>query len=1022
VTATKWIGRLAVALVLLTVTGGAAQDQQRPGPYIDPLLQALTEPAVRQSLEAASRPGLEVPAQALPFGGRIALSRLNAAAPVRVNVFVKLSTAQGLAELNALGGAIGSVRNDIATVELPLSALDQLPRLRFVRQIEAAHTVTITDDSAARSIRVNDVRSVASGIWTGATGTGVIVGIFDTGIDIRHDDFRRTDGQTRLLGLWDQTNTASGSTPPAGFRVGHYCSREAIQRVIDTPTDPSSCSQVDISGHGSHTAGTAAGDGSGNQLGPSTYQYAGVAPMADLLIVKGGNGSFLETNIIDGLRWLEEQSRALGRPMVVNLSLGTPIGPHDGSRIYEQEIDNLSRPGFIIVVSAGNEGSNGNIRNANGTPFTFAPVYIHGSGQAATGATREFTFDIPTYNRLAGACNDYVVFSLWYEAQDRLSITLIRPNGSSATGETGLLVVQDDTTGNIRISNAPSGPNPSNNANEATVQADDCGSSLSAPRAGTWRLRVSTVGAGSGRSYHFWMIGNSLGGGTIARGRAGFDNRYVVGSPGNARSAVTVGAYATRMCWPSGTQQTCFPQVEEIGDLARFSSGGPTRDGRLKPEIVAPGMAIVSVLSRNATIAANRITPDLSHYANQGTSMAAPHVTGAIALLLEKQPMLTSAEVKEIFSRSAKRDAFTGRVYGNDAGAQPADWWGYGKLEVPRALCQLGALNSFISVSPNSDTLPQNATLRLEACASGASGAITFESTAPGIATVDALGIVRALQPGRALVIVRAGTNTDTASINVVPPATLVATGGSVAPGASTLGKRGTVLNLLALGLRVNGFENMNVESLSFAVTGTDAGARIVLAQDLNLNSRVDPADRLLAAVTRGSASADTLRVPTPAFAIAQRDSVRVLVGVELSGAARNQTAFQIRFIASETRTLGARSGARDRIEPVTGSIASAPASTVVLTANEVFALSENPVRSNRVVFNFAERPRMASIFTLTGRRVVDLAQRIDQEGSVLWDLRNEEGTRVAPGVYLVVFDMRGRIVREKLFVLTPRQ
>jgi hypothetical protein len=64
----------------------------------------------------------------------------------------------------------------------------------------------------------------------------------------------------------------------------------------------------------------------------------------------------------------------------------------------------------------------------------------------------------------------------------------------------------------------------------------------------------------------------------------------------------------------------------------------------------------------------------------------------------------------------------------------------------------------------------------------------------------------------------------------------------------------------------------------------------------------------------------------------------------------------------------------------------------------------------------------MASIFTLTGRRVVDLARRIDQEGSVLWDLRNEEGTRVAPGVYLVVFDLGGRIVREKLFVMTPKQ
>src|SRR5262249_39563205 len=118
------------------------------------------------------------------------------------------------------------------------------------------------------------------------------------------------------------------------------------------------------------------------------------------------------------------------------------------------------------------------------------------------------------------------------------------------------------------------------------------------------------------------MVQNFLGAAALARSRTGFDNRYVVGSPGNARTAITVGAFATRMCWPTATTQTCFAQVEEIGDLARFSSAGPTRDGRFKPEITAPGMAVVSALSRNALTTSNRITPDSVHWANQGTSMA----------------------------------------------------------------------------------------------------------------------------------------------------------------------------------------------------------------------------------------------------------------------------------------------------------------------------------------------------------------------------------------------------------------
>lgn len=1005
----------------LLAGSASAAAQQRSGPYVDPLLRYLAQPDVRQSIERAPNLGVELPPEGQPFGGRIALRRASSRAAPRVSVFVQVTAARGVDELRALGATIGSVRNNIATAELPLSALDQLPQLSAIRAVEAAHTVTVTHDSAARAIRLNDVRQVVGGVWTGSTGAGVIVGVYDTGIDFRHDDFLDPNGRTRLLGLWDQTRT--GTAPP-GFTLGHYCSREDIQRVIDNPGNTLPCPEQDTNGHGTHTAGTSAGDGSANGIGAANYQYAGVAPAAELLIVKGGNGSFAETNIVDGLRWLESQGRALNRPMVVNMSLGGQAGPHDGSRLYEQEIDNLSRPGFIVVLSSGNEGSNGNLRNRDGTPFTFVPVLIHGSGQSITGVTREFTFDIPSFTPLAGTCNEAIGISLWYEAQDRLRITLVRPNGTSHTNDTGTSSSQDNSGGNILVSNAPAGTNPLNGAYEVLIQANDCGTSQAAPAAGVWTLRVSTIGTGSGRSYHFWMNQNFVGGGALARARAGFDNRYVVGSPGNARSAVTVGAFASRMCWPSGATQVCFVQVEDLGDLARFSSGGPTRDGRLKPEITAPGMAVVSALSGNTAVASNRVVPDLRHWANQGTSMAAPHVTGTIALLLQARPTLTSAEVRQIFSRAAQRDAFTSRTYGNDAGAQASDWWGYGKLHVPRALCELGGSSALqlVSITPESDTLPQNATLNLEACAIGLTGSVAFESTAPAVASVDASGLVRALEPGNALIIARAGNIADTTTLTVVLPATVVAAGNSVAPTTATLGKTGTVLTMLTLGLRVNGFESVNIESLTFAVSGSDRSARLIVAQDLDRNGRLDGSDRVIAATARSASATDTLRVSTPGFTIAQRDSARLLIGIELTGAARNQSPFQVRFVAQDTRTLGARSGARDRLEPVTVTIASSVATTTVLATGEFFALSENPVRGNRVVFNFSERPQTAGVYTLTGRRVLDLTRRIDQEGSVVWDLRNDEGTRVAPGVYLVIFDVAGQTVREKLFVLTPRQ
>ncbi|MEX2282438.1 MAG: S8 family serine peptidase, partial [Gemmatimonadota bacterium] len=847
--------------VLMCALEQAAAQQAGGGPYVDPRLRMLAQPDLRRAVESTPPAGAGE-TQARGWAG-LAMRRGGAGVVPTVSAFAQLTSASGADELRGLGASIGSVRNGIATVDLPLSALDRLSTLRAVRIIEASHTLEITHDSSARAIRLNDVRKVVGGTWTGTTGQGVIVGVFDTGIDFTHEDFRDPNGATRLLGLWDMTRNGQ---PPPGFSLGFYCDQQAIQRAIDLPNDAAvDCPEQDINGHGSHTAGTAAGDGSAVGNGGTAFQYAGVAPLADLMIVKGGNGSFSETDIIDGLRWLEAESRQRNQPMVVNLSLGGQAGPHDGTRLFEQEIDNLSRPGFIVVASSGNDGSNNNVKRADGSPFTFNPFLIHGTGSATTGTTREFVIEVPTYNAAIGRCNEGFGFSLWYEGQDRLRISLIRPDGSSHFIETGSSQSQDNALGNIAI-NMSAGINPLNGDREAIIFADDCGTASAAPTPGNWIMRVAVLGTGSGEPFHFWYNLNRLGNGAVARGRAGFDNRFIVGSPGNAHSAVTVGAFVTRLCWPISTGQRCFTEVEELGDIARFSSGGPTRDGRMKPEITAPGMAVVSVSSKNAGISAT-IVSDGVHRANQGTSMAAPHVTGAIALMMQLRPTLTSAEVKQIFSRAAVRDAFTARTYGTDPGSQPSDWWGYGKLQLPRLLCEVGGASSLslVSITPESDTLPQNATLRLEACSIGAGAApITFTSSNPNIASVDATGTVRALQIGTALIIASAGTLADTTAVTVVPAATVITTGDSVGPRSATLGKSGALLPMLSLSLRSSGFENVNIQSLAFRLSGADAGAKLLVAQDLNRNSLLDATDRLLGVGVRGAnLSADTIRINT---------------------------------------------------------------------------------------------------------------------------------------------------------------
>jgi hypothetical protein len=115
---------------------------------------------------------------------------------------------------------------------------------------------------------------------------------------------------------------------------------------------------------------------------------------------------------------------------------------------------------------------------------------------------------------------------------------------------------------------------------------------------------------------------------------------------------------------------------------------------------------------------------------------------------------------------------------------------------------------------------------------------------------------------------------------------------------------------------------------------------------------------------------------------------------------------------------VGARSGAADRIEQPGGAMTSAAVRSTVLADGAAFSMSENPVLSGGVTFNFAVRPTIAGIYTVTGRRVIDLLELIDGQGSLRWDLTNSDGSAVSPGVYLVVFEVQGETIREKLIVL----
>jgi len=207
------------------------------------------------------------------------------------------------------------------------------------------------------------------------TGKGVLVGVYDFGLDFAHPDFRlKTDTtQTRIISLWDQTLKIG--TKPQPYDYGVEWDGSQINAAL---AKPSSIAEIDAGGHGTHVTGSAAG-------------LRGMAPDADIIFVRasvtGPSDSTLYTDakaIIDGVNYMYEHAVALDRPCVVNLSLGYNIGsPHDGTSLVCQAFDHMvdSRKGFMISICNGNEGSS--LLHFGGFELTMDSIWTYQRGLAS---------------------------------------------------------------------------------------------------------------------------------------------------------------------------------------------------------------------------------------------------------------------------------------------------------------------------------------------------------------------------------------------------------------------------------------------------------------------------------------------------------------------------------------------------------------------------------------------------------------------------------------------------------------
>jgi subtilisin family serine protease len=454
---------------------------------------------------------------------------------------------------------------------------------------------------ALLSERPSDVRRSRT---LALTGAGVVVACVDWGVDVDSAAFRWPDdplaagdhrpGGTRLLSFWDQRDLALGPRPDA-YGYGAIHSREEIDRALEDhrPYErlgyhPAIADPRGRGTHGTRTLDIAAGNGRAG--GP-----VGIAPEADLIFAHlADHNTGGQANFGDSVRLLEAVdfiSRTAGsQPCVINISAGRICGPKDGTTLVERALDELlaAVPGRFVVNSAGN----------------YFRWRVHACGTIALGEARSLTFITDpadsTLNQL----------EVWYDGADEFTVRIDPPGTTGSRplclGERAELFVEGKVVG--RVYHRKHDPNNGDNHIIAYLDPIGC--------AGNWTVTLEAQRVNCGR-FHAWIERDDSCRDCQARFTHDDSNpATTIGSIASSHLPLIVGAYNGH---------------DPARPVATFSSAGPCRDGRTKPDLVAPGQGVLT--ARSAPIGASR-NPGLLVRGN-GTSFATPHVTGAVALCFE---------------------------------------------------------------------------------------------------------------------------------------------------------------------------------------------------------------------------------------------------------------------------------------------------------------------------------------------------------------------------------------------------
>lgn len=629
------------------------------------------------------------------------IHRLSTGEPANntIHLLVKgdLSSIKRIAE--QYGGRFKYGHKNIASVEIPEKNL-----LAFSKEYSVEEIVNpnIRGKALMDTARIrNNVDSVHAGYLPlphNMKGRGVLVGIIDGGIYWQHGDFKNADGTTRIRYIWDE-GVLNGSNKPLPYNYGNEWSWIDINNGNCTHVEPYNTGCIDYS-HGTCVAGIAAGNG--NSFANDSVlsaRYTGVAPESELIIVRIDQcDDNFATHVADAVDYIFKKADALGMPCVINTSVGDYYGSHDGKDLTTQMIETLldERNGRVLVAAAGNAG---NINYHLSYPITSDSAFTFFKySNTAAAVYFDWWADTAAFKNAGFAigCNDTSGNNLGRTAYFNI-LSDFNPAQGATVGLTRSLFDVGLTTllGSVNIQVTL---RDSRYHFEVLVDPTDVHQ--------LWRLQ--TLGTGT---FDLWSSEILIGGSDMLTTLSGLPiqlpgyqlpdhSKSIVSSWQCSDKVITVGNYSNRANYldidsntfnltenfhQEGSALVLYDEV--VGKRFKTSSFGPTRDNRIKPDVVATGSTTICTgdlndigLKLNSPLNRFKVAYGGKHLRNGGTSMASPIVAGIAALYLEKRPTANYDEIKTALICTAVQDSFTGTT--------PNTEYGYGKVNAFAALTQ----------------------------------------------------------------------------------------------------------------------------------------------------------------------------------------------------------------------------------------------------------------------------------------------------------------------------------------------